>query len=382
MSLSISLVLPGIIGSIFLPSIPPAFAASSAAPGANKNVVTFGTQTASATKPDGRGYYSFGATPGGQVLDHVAVINYSNQTITVSLRPADAVNTPQGGFAALPVNVPSKDIGTWIALPASDLTVTLPARSDEIVPFLIEVPKNASPGDHVGAVTATLQSFIVSKTGQRVRLLQTTGTRIFLRVSGPLHPGLAVENLKVRYTGTADPFGTGQAEVTYTVRNPGNVALGGRQTVSITGLFGSKHVAVRVPEVQLLLPGFSVKQAVRITGITPEIHETAHVSISPLYIPGSVQPPSGPYTASASFWAIPWTLIAIVVVLAALIWFLIRRRRRLNRPDTGTDRPVPPGAAAADDKATTLSDAGGRPGQDSPLPAEPAPVASHDRSSG
>ena len=81
---------------------------------AKKNVVTFGTQTSSATKPDGRGIYLFGATPGARIEDHVAVINYSDQTATFLIRGDDAVNTPQGGFAALPIYERSHDLGTWI----------------------------------------------------------------------------------------------------------------------------------------------------------------------------------------------------------------------------------------------------------------------------
>jgi Bacterial protein of unknown function (DUF916) len=360
---------------------PGAYAASSTTPSAaNKAVVTFGTQTATATKPDGRGYYSFAATPGAQVLDHVAVINYSNKTVTLTLRAADAINTPQGGFAVIPINERSKDIGTWIALPASDLSVTIPPRSNLIVPFLVEVPKNASPGDHIGAITATLASFVVSKSGQRVRLLQTTGTRVFLRVSGPLHPGFAVQNLKINYTGTANPAGTGQAVLTYTVRNIGNVALGGRQTVYITGLFGTKRTAVHVAEVQLLLPGNSVNESVRISGILPEFRDTGHVSISPLYVPGSVQPASGPYTATVSFWAIPWTLLAIVVILILVIWLLIRRRRRGKRPDKGPGRPAGPAAAAADDGDQVARDLSPNTAPqldpEAPGTGEPAPVAS------
>ena len=169
----------------------------------------------------------FGATPGGRIEDHVAIRNYSDQKATFLIRGTDAVNTPQGGFAALPINERSHDLGAWIALPRSDLKVTLPPRTDLIIPFLVEVPANATPGDHVGVITATLVSSVISKSGQRLHLLQTVGTRIFLRVSGPLRPSLTVTGLAVHYQGTLDPIGTGKAKVTYTVSNTGNVALGG-----------------------------------------------------------------------------------------------------------------------------------------------------------
>jgi hypothetical protein len=344
-------------------------------------VATFGTQTATATKPDSRGVYSFAATPGGQVEDHVAIINYSNQTITLLLRGTDAVNTPQGGFSARPVNERSTGLGTWVALPSSALTVTLPPRNDLIVPFLVEVPKNATPGDHAGVLTATLQSSIVSKSGQRVRLLQTIGSRIFLRVSGPLHPGFAVTNLHVTYQGTLNPVGTGRADLTYTVRNTGNVALGGRQTVYISGLFGSKKVASHVAQVQLLLPGFSITQHVPVSGIIPELHDTAHVSISPLYIPGSVQPASGPYQATLGFWAIPWTLIGIIVLVILLLvaLWLIRRRRRRTPPGQGGGAPPGPEAGAVEGVAGSPAEPAVPTTEEGPITKEPAPVGSDHR---
>jgi hypothetical protein len=160
------------------------------------------------------------------------------------------------------------------------------------------------------------------------------------------------------------------------------VALGGRQTVYVTGLFGSKKSAKSVAQVQLLLPGFSVKEHVSITGVYPEIRDNGHVSITPLYIPGSVQPASGPYQASIGFWAIPWTLIAIIaaIILLVVLWF-IRRRRRRGKPGKGDGTPPGPEAATAvrdTDSATSSSapatSSGGE--VDQPGTKEPAPMAS------
>jgi hypothetical protein len=347
-----------------------------------KKVVTFGTQTATATKPDSRGIFSYAATPGGRVEDHIAVINYSEQTISLLIRGTDAENTPQGGFAALPVNETSHSVGTWIYLPKADLTVTLPPRSDEIIPFLVEVPSNATPGDHAGVVTATLASEIVSKSGQRARLLQTVGTRVFIRVSGPLHPGFTITGLALKYDGTIDPVGTGKAVITYTVDNTGNVALGGKQTVYVSGLFGSKKDATHVNEVQLLLPGNSVKETVRISGIYPEIRDTGHVSISPLYVQGTVQPASGPYEATVGFWAIPWILIAIIVVLIGLVVLWLRRRRRRRRgPGSGGGTPPEPDGAKVSEDSSEGSEV---PASETPDEVSPegAPVTKEPASAG
>jgi hypothetical protein len=314
----------------------------SAASAVKKHVAVFGTQTATATAPDSRGYFSFGATPGGQVEDHIAIKNFSTFALQLLIHGTDGVNTPQGGFALLPPNQPATGLGLWIYLPRNDITLIVPARSTDIIPFLVRVPSNASPGDHVGGITATLESFITNSSGQHIRLLQSVGTRIFVRISGPLHPKLAVQDLTVRYSDPIDPLSDGRAVLTYKVSNVGNVALGGLPTASVSGLLGSRSSASHLPEIQLLLPGFSVHETAVVTGVYPELRESAHVKVTRLIIPGSVQPASGPFGAKESFWAIPWVLLgivlAILVVLAYLIWRRRRRKRRPPSPGTPTGK--------------------------------------------
>jgi Bacterial protein of unknown function (DUF916) len=348
---------------------------TSSAPKVRKNVAVFGTQTSGPDKPDGRGFFDFAATPGGDIEDHVAVFNYSLQPLTLEIGAADALNTPQGGFALLPPTQRSKDIGTWIAFQKPDLNLKIPARSSVIIPFLVGVPKNATPGDHIGGITATLQSFVTGKSGQRIRLLQSVGTRVFVRVSGPLRPALTVTNLAVKYHDPLNPIGTGTGTLTYTVSNVGNVALGGRPIAYISGLLGSKSTAAHLPEIQLLLPGNSVKETAKVTGVYPEVHETAHVSITRLIVPGSVQPASGPFKASVSFWAIPWIVLAIlVIILGGAIWWFVRRRRRGPEGDVASKKDA--GATAPKDvpvarDATPANGSGS--GNESVIP-EPAEV--------
>jgi hypothetical protein len=327
------------------------------APAVRTNVAVFGTQTAGPTRPDGRGIFEFGATPGGQLQDHVAVINYSTKPLPLLIRGTDAVNTPQGGFALLPPDEQSRQVGTWIAVPPQDLSIVVPARSDVIIPFAVSVPRNATPGDHAGGITATLESFITSKSGQRIRLLQSVGTRVFVRVSGPLHPLLAVTGLSVKYDDPVSPISSGTATITYTVSNVGNVALGGRPVASVSGLLGSKKTVTKLPEIQLLLPGFSVKETAKVTGVYPEVHESAHVSVTRLIIPGSVQPASGPFTASTSFWAVPWILLVVVIlIIAGGIWWFSRKRRRKDPSDSRGLRDAPGGTEVSKTEAPAGSD--------------------------
>ena len=294
--------------------------------------VTFGIQPATSGKPDARGYFLYGAGVSSHLTDYVAITDYSYQPLTLTLESTDIVNTADGRLSLEGQLAAVRDVGQWIRIPAVYKTIKVPARRYVIVPFTVLVPADATPGDHAGGILVTLASSVTSPSGQRLKLLQNVGVRMFVRVSGPLHPRLSINSLKADDTTTLNPIGNGRVTVTYDVRNTGNVALGGRQSVWVTGLFGSKSTAKSPPDIPLLLPGSSMKERVVVAGVFPEVSETAHVSIKPLVIPGTTMPPSGPYTAQTSFLAIPWILLAILaaIVLLVLAWFWRRRRRRLK----------------------------------------------------
>ncbi|WP_127358803.1 hypothetical protein [Actinacidiphila soli] len=59
----------------------------------------------------------------------------------------------------------------------------------------------------------------------------------------------------MRYSGTPNPFGKGDATVTYTIHNTGNAILTDRQTVHISGPFGRLDVrAGQIDDSPQLLP--------------------------------------------------------------------------------------------------------------------------------
>jgi len=319
------------------------------------NNATFGIEPSGPNGPNGLGYFSLSATPGATATEYVAIRNYSLHPLTLTLGESDAVNTPTGSFALLPSSQPSKDVGSWLKIPASMRKVSVRPRGTVVVPFRVEIPSNATPGDHAGGLTATLASEAVSKTGQRFHLLQTVGARFFVRVSGPLHPDLAVQNIQAHYQGSLRPV-RGTTQVTYTVTNTGNVALGGRQVIRISGLLGLSASA-QAPDLQLLLPGSSVTESIDVGGVVPQLWMNATVSVSPLVLPGTPpqQLPSA-FTGSTHFWAIPWWLvILILIVVLALMW---RRRRRRRGPKDET----PKGKRGADE------------GRKSTVPASPPPA--------
>jgi hypothetical protein len=304
-----------------------AAAATATAPPAAK--ASFGAGPASANKLDGRPYFSYDATPGGSIEDHIAIINFADHPQTLNVYSVDAVNGTNGTFTFAPRSAPRTQVGAWLTVGIiTNGEVTVAPRTVEILPIYLRVPGNASPGDHAGAVIVSLTGLVKGKGKQLVKFEQRIATRVIIRVSGPLHPRLSIENLHASYSGHLNPFASGAVTVTYTVRNTGNVLLGASQHVSAHGLFGSSGSGPALAGVPLLLPGGSYNVSTRVPGVLPEIAVTVRVKLGPEGLRGDINPGVHVISASVTLWTVPWILVAVVIILLLLIIALIWRRRR------------------------------------------------------
>ncbi|MFK0158127.1 hypothetical protein ACIQVK_39425 [Streptomyces sp. NPDC090493] len=317
-----------------------AWAAASSTPAASHGRTTFGIQPSGAKKPDRRPNLSYSVTPGAALRDHVAVWNYGTRPLTLRLYGGDAFITTDGGFDVLAANRKSTAVGSWVRLGKG--RVTVPGRSHVIVPFTLAVPRNVTPGDHAGGIVASLAATRTDAKGNKVEVDQRVGARIYLRVAGKLDARLSVDGPHTTYHGTLNPFGTGTATVTYTVRNTGNVRLGARQTVRVSDLFGGDATVRKPRDIPELLPGSALTVTASARGVLPTVRDTATVSVDPVPVRGDVPPPVHPrVTASAGFWAVPWPALGLILlVVAAVVVFFVRRRPRRRGTGAAGRRPV------------------------------------------
>ncbi len=282
--------------------------------------VTWSVIPASATQPDTRSKFSYtNIKPGSTITDHVAVLNRSSQGVAFSIYATDATGTTAANALILmPAAQTPRDIGSWVTFPkgVSRLSIVIPGGKGIIETFKLAVPRHATPGDHTGGLIASVSFNRVNSKGQIVREDQRIAVPIELRVTGPLHAGLAVESISTGFHSPLSPFASGSATVSYTVHNTGNVRLTGSQAVSVTGPFGisSKLKLTNLPTV---LPGDSIRLTAQPRGLYPLGPMTAHVSLTPSIPTGAPQLalPAGNVTGTASLFAVPWSLFVLVIVL-------------------------------------------------------------------
>ncbi|MFI6339351.1 WxL protein peptidoglycan domain-containing protein [Streptomyces sp. NPDC050535] len=292
--------------------------------------VTWTVRTAANGFGDDRSSFSYGVNPGGQVKDAMVVANHSGSPLRLALYASDGYTTEKGQLDLLTPEKKSVGIGAWVRATKDSVRIA-PGRTAEI-PFAVTVPRNATPGDYVGGILTSLKQ---SDDTEGIAVDRRLGIRIKLRVSGALKPTLAIENLHVDYHGTANPFGQGDATVTYTLHNTGNALLSGAQQVTLSGPFGTLNTrAGRIAAVPELLPGERWNVVVPVDDVTPAIRLTAEATVTPAITDAAGSTTSLKFVrATTTGWAVPWTLVLLVVVLlaAGAAVYLLRRRNRARR---------------------------------------------------
>jgi hypothetical protein len=223
------------------------------------------------------------------------------------------------------------------------------------------VPADAQPGDHSGAILASSRTSALDGDGRQALLDRRVGSRIYLRVTGALNPALVVENLSTDYHGGLNPL-SGDLDVSYTVRNAGNIRLGARQLVEVNDLFGPVE-SRRGDLIQQLLPGGKIRVHEHFSGVAATVRVSADVTLTPVAVAGADVAPQPKTTRTAHSWAIPWSLLLLLAVLVGIIWSL---RRRARRRDRGVRQPLP--------RAGGTSGGGSANGQSSGAEKQPAAV--------
>ncbi|MGH9085492.1 MAG: WxL protein peptidoglycan domain-containing protein, partial [Acidimicrobiales bacterium] len=281
---------------------------------------------AGSTDPDAPGNrptLSYETAPGATISDAVTLYNYSNVQLTFRLYATDAYNNEDGAFDLLAGDAQPTDVGSWVALEQEN--ITLAPRSQATIPMTVTVPADAAPGDHAGAVLAASGTIGTGPDGKIVNLDRRTGSRIYLRVTGDLRPELAVEGLTTIYEPSFNPAG-GTAEVTYRVRNRGNVRMSGTHAVSVHGPLGIGRHSVPTEDLPELLPGEDYTVHATLEGVPAGGLVFTDVDVQPRTVDGveaGLDDVGGHGTAVAP----PVT----VLMTAIALWLALRARRAYRR---------------------------------------------------
>ncbi|RMI04715.1 COG1470 family protein, partial [Cellulomonas triticagri] len=299
--------------------------------------------------PDGRVSFRHAVDPGTEVTDHVTLTNFSDHPAAFDVYAGDGLITADGQFDLPPTGTTAEAAGSWIALGDAAGTVAEPGTvqrvevgpgAQAVLPFVVRVPADVTPGDHPAGIVAAL----AAEPGSGVALDSRVGARLHLRVTGDIAPALAVHDVTTTFTPSWNPFAPGTLRVDYTVANTGNVRLGAEATASAAGPFGLAGAEATGPALREVLPGGSARGSVEVAA-WPLVRLGGDVDVTPAVV-GEDEVTAALAAAGATWsaWAVPWLQLGLVALLVGVV-LAVRQAR--GRREAATQRRIDAAVAAA-----------------------------------
>ncbi|HLG77912.1 MAG TPA: DUF916 domain-containing protein [Ktedonobacteraceae bacterium] len=191
-----------ILGLLFLMGLSPGVLPAPVAHAAGGANITLQPATSDPANPLTRAYFILNGKPGTALQSSVIVTNNGTATGTVNLYAVDAGTGQNSGIIYLPQDAPRNDVGAWLHLSRSQLT--LAAGQSEQVAFQVVIPGKVRAGQHVGGIVAENVQQDSTTTNSKIQI--TVHSRRVIAVEINL-PGPQIEQLSangIQFGGSAN----------------------------------------------------------------------------------------------------------------------------------------------------------------------------------
>ncbi len=207
------------------------------------------------TEVGARESFEFTVEPGTQLVDAVIVTNRGDVPATFTISAADALNDPDSGALGLSGNAQAaSDAGSWITTSVDE--ITLDPGNQASIPFSIVIPSDATPGNHLAGIVATLGA---ATQDEPAPLQQRVAARVYLTVLGEIASSVSISNITTEYSTSLFPFAPGDFSIEFDVTNDGNLVVDAYPSVALTGIAGVSLGDQQVAPLKELLPGQRVR---------------------------------------------------------------------------------------------------------------------------
>ncbi len=142
-----------------------------------------------------RSYFILDGKPDTTVQNGIRIKNTGAATGTVTLYAVDATTGQNSGLVYNAQDVPSHDVGSWVHLAQQQLTLAPGQIKD--VPFQVDIPKGARPGQHIGGIVAkSVVQASTQKSTFHVDVQSLSIVAVQLNVAGPQEDRLAMTGVQ------------------------------------------------------------------------------------------------------------------------------------------------------------------------------------------
>jgi hypothetical protein len=266
---------------------------------------------------------------GQEKRDSIRVLNNKEETVVVKLYASDAVTTVDGSFTLLSEENEKRALGSWVKLAVEE--VEIPPKSEKLIPFTINIPKNADVGDHMGGIVMREMETDENANipGMGVRIITCVGVRIYETVPGEVKKSFDITRFDWRF----EPSGKAswiknfldinKKTLFFTgIKNKGNVRISPKITVDIKDIFGRTVAHLPDRDVGVVFPGEEMKEGV-VTWEKMPIFGRYKVQMTTSFFEDGV----GQDSRELIIWAIPYRIIFLLVIFA--VFFVLSRLTKI-----------------------------------------------------
>lgn len=139
--------------------------------------------TTTVDDPSGGAYFNYDLVPGGALSDKALVMNNGSGPITLKLYAADGATAINGGTAFAGVEEERNGVRSWLSVDTTD--IVLQAGESLAVPFSVQVPADATAGDHVAGLIVEAPPKAAPTGGLGAAVVERVGVAVVIHVPGP-----------------------------------------------------------------------------------------------------------------------------------------------------------------------------------------------------
>ena len=262
------------------------------------------------------------ANPGDTIKATISIRDISKSSLVVRGEVNDfTASSSEDGNPKIITDTSIEDPYSLKAWVSSLPTFTLKSRELQQLPITISVPNNASPGGYYGVIRFTSNPPELEGTG--VSLSASIGALVILTVNGDVNQKLSIEEFSVNKNGKAGSlFEATPLQFIERIKNSGNIHEEPTGLVTITDMFGNKVVNLGINQP----PGRILPDSIRKFSQPLDSASMGNRIMFGLYHAElSVNYANGQSVKSnLTFWVIPYTLIAIIVLGLIAAFFILR----------------------------------------------------------
>jgi hypothetical protein len=184
--------------------------------------------------------FEINANPGDVVKNTIKVQNISDVDMIFDMKAENFVAYGDEGQVSLTEEDSTYSISKWLEF--SSVQFAVPAHGEYLFDFTINIPQNAEPGSHYGAVVFSNGASGIIESGSGANVVQEIGALVLIRIPGEVNEDASIVN----FAPVSEYFTDPKIKFTSIVENTGGVHFKMTPLIKIYDIFGNKVKTIDV----------------------------------------------------------------------------------------------------------------------------------------